>query len=275
MLPLILMLLQAGSAAEPAPPTPGATVKGADVALLNAVRRIAGRVESLRGEAFDRPPIAVRAPEELRAAAAEIRAYNLVNRDRLEARGRAWSDLGFGGPTLPSRLYLALVSDVQGVALDPGANRLLFDPDRLTEADFFPETNARDESPASLLLLTGVRVDEPLTAHVLMHVRQRERLAGEYRVDSTDALLARAAWAEGEANILAIRYLFEGMRLEDDILESGIDPEQVLGGALVPLGIADLAGPEAALLRFVYVDGFHHCVAGGGLSVLLPALSAA
>ena len=92
--------------------------------------------------------------------------------------------------------------------------------------------------------MTGVRVDEPLTAHVLMHVRQRERLAGEYLVDSTDALLARAAWAEGEANILAIRYLFEGMRLQDDILESGIDPEQVLGGALVP------AGPNLAMLLF-------------------------
>jgi hypothetical protein len=254
------MLLQAGGATDPPTPEPGVAIKGADMALLSAVRKIGERVASMRGEGFDRPPVAVRAPEELRAAAAEIRAYNIVSRHRLEARGRAWSDVGLGAPTLPSRLYLALASDVQGVGLDPGADRLLFAPDRLTESDFFQESDKRDESPATLLLLTGVRVDEPLTAHLLMHLRQRERLGGEFLGESTDALLARAAWAEGEANVLSIRYLFEGMGLEDDILESGVEPAEVLGGALVPPGIVDLGGPEAALLRFVYVDGFHQAV---------------
>ena len=84
-----MMLLQAGSAAQPAPSTPGTTVKGADMVLLTAVRKIGERVSSLRGEAFDRPPVAVRAPDDLRQAAAEIRAYNIVNRARLESRGRA------------------------------------------------------------------------------------------------------------------------------------------------------------------------------------------
>jgi hypothetical protein len=202
------MLLQAGGSTDPPTPEPGVAIKGADMALLSAVRKIGERVASMRGEGFDRPPVAVRAPEELRAAAAEIRAYNIVSRHRLEARGRAWSDVGLGAPTLPSRLYLALASDVQGVGLDPGADRLLFAPDRLTESDFFQESDKRDESPATLLLLTGVRVDEPLTAHLLMHLRQRERLGGEFLGESTESNPPRSwvvRWFRQGLSTLAVR----------------------------------------------------------------------
>jgi len=226
--------------------------------LLRAVRRIAGKVETLRGEKFARPPIAVRVPDELRAAAAEIRAFAVVDRTRLHARGRAWGDLGLGGAASPERLMVALARDLEGIGFDPSENRLLVAPDRLTEADYTPK--AELDGPATLLLLTGVRHDEPLVSHLLLHVRQRERESRDYLEPTTDGLLARAALAEGEANLLAIRYLFEGMGLEDEVMSFSLGPGEYLDGSLVPMGLDDMIGAEADLVRFVYTEGYHRAV---------------
>jgi len=256
-LPLFLAVLQA---VEPTPlperPPDGAAaapaIRGADIDLLRAVRTIAGRVAEMQGAAFERPPVAVRASAELREAAAEIRALNAAPRDRLEARGRAWVDIGLGSAESPARVYRVLAADLDGVGFDPQGNRLLVDPERLTDADF----DAGASDPAAILMSTGVRPDEPLVGHVLVHVRQRERSGADWLGATTDGTLARVAWAEGEANLLAIRYLFEGLGLSDAAIESGLDPGAVLDGRLLPPGLDGLAAAERELVRFVYEDGF-------------------
>jgi hypothetical protein len=261
---LILAMLQQGEPGTPAEepvrkqPSGVLTVKGADLQLLSAVRTIAERIEELRGERFGRAPIAVRTPDHMREVAAEIRALNVLHRNRLEARGRAWADLGLGGPSSPGTVYITLAADLSGIGFDPEGNRLLVAPDRLTDQDFAPEEP--EDAGATVLLMTGVRVDEPLASHLLMHVRQRERSGHDTLAESTDALLARSAWAEGEANLVAIRYLFGGMGLADDVLEEEIEPADVLDGALFPDGLEELSGAEGALVRFVYEEGFASAV---------------
>lgn len=261
----MLALLQAGAPQEPPPaPAPrvagGATLKlkGADVELLKAVRAIAGRVAVLRGEPFDRPPLAVRTPDDMRDAAATIRALNVLRRERLEARGRAWTDVGLGDGSSPRVLYQALAVDLAGVGFDPEGNRLLVAPDRLSWKDFAPIEG--EETSADVLMMTGVRIDEPLVGHSLMHVRQRERSGADSLKETTDALLASSAWAEGEANLVAIRYLFAGMGLADVVLEQEIDPADVLDGVLYPPGLYEMGGIEGSLVRFVYEEGFFTAV---------------
>ena len=63
----LLVLLQASSPPSTPPeqimelePESLAEIKGADLDLLGEVRRIATRVEQLRSQRFDRPPLAVR-----------------------------------------------------------------------------------------------------------------------------------------------------------------------------------------------------------------------
>ena len=261
---LILAMLQQGQPGTPAEepvrqqPSGVLTIKGADLQLLSAVRTVAERVEQLRGEEFERSPIAVRTPDHMREVAAEIRALNVLPRNRLEARGRAWADLGLGGPSSPGTVYMTLAADLSGIGFDPEGNRLLVAPDRLTDQDFVPEEP--EDAGSTVLLMTGVRVDEPLASHLLMHVRQRERSGHDTLAETTDALLARSAWAEGEANLVAIRYLFGGMGLADDVLERKIDPADVLDGALFPDGLEELSGAEGALVRFVYEQGFASAV---------------
>jgi len=234
------------------PQTPAPAVRGADLDLLRAVREIAGRVSEIHGDAFDRPPVAVRAPAELRAAAAEIRVLNAISRERLAARGRAWVDLGLGSAESPARVYGVLAADLDGIGFDPQGNRLLVAPDRLTAADFLPDAG----DTAAILMSTGVRPDEPLLGHMLVHVRQLERSHADWLGPTTDGTLARAAWAEAEANLLALRYLFLGVGLADAALGSGVDPGGVLDGRLVPPALSDLGGTERELVRFVYEDGF-------------------
>ncbi len=106
---------------------------------------------------------------------------------------------------------------------------------------------------------TGVRPDEPLVGHVLVHVRQLERSRADWLGATTDGTLARAAWAEAEANLLAMRYLFEGMGLADAAVGGGVDPANVLDGRLVPR-FDGLAGAERAMVEFVYGDGFDAAV---------------
>lgn len=234
------------------------TAMGADLELLEAVRKIASDVTRLRGESFDRPPVAVRAPDEMREVSAEIRAFNVLSRERLEARGRAWADLGLGRTASPALLLKALAGDLAGIAFDPQGNRLLVAPDRLTKEDFGTEGELGPE--ATVLMMTGVRVDEPLVAHSLMHVRQLEREGSDLLVATTDAMLARSAWAEGEANLVAVRYLFEGMNLADEVMEFPLDPGELLDGRLMPPGLAALGSAERLLVRFVYEEGFQATV---------------
>lgn len=247
-----LCMILGASAAQGAEPQP--RIRGADLQLLEAVREIAGQIERVRGEPFSRPPLAVRTPDAMRQVAAEIRAFNVLPRERLEARGRAWADIGLDeGGDLPRRLFVRLAADLDGVGFDPEGNRLLVAPDRLTVADFQPDD---DESGTTVLLLMGVRPDEPLIAHVLMHVRQRERAGRDVLEATTDRLLANLAWAEGEANLVAVRHLFEGMGMADEILQLPLNLEEVLDGLLLPPEISALPGAEGDLVRFVHLEGY-------------------
>ena len=257
---LFLVLMAIAQASEPVTPpaedsTQSLTVKGADLQLLRTVREISKRVQAIRGQKFDRPPVAVRTPDHMREVAATIRALNVLRRDRLEARGRAWADLGLGAPSSPETLYIALAADLAGIGFDPEGNRLLVAPDRLTDDDFVDQLEATD-GRSTVLMETGVRVDEPVLGHLLMHVRQRERAGGDSLAETTDALLARSAWGEGEANLVAIRYLFAGMGLADGVLEESLGPADVLEGVLVPTIYSQLSGSERALVSFVYDEGF-------------------
>lgn len=226
--------------------------------LLAEVRGIAARVAEMRGAGLRRPPLAVRAPRDMHRAAAEVRAYNVLARERLEARGRAWADLGLGDSATPARLFLALAQDLDGLGYDLGNNRLFIDPGVLTDRDFVSVDQV--DAPANLLMLTGVRWDEPRIAHLLVHARQRESSGGDLLRATTDALLADAAWSEGEANLLAIRYLFEGMGLADEILGMDIRLQEILGGGLVAPSLLELDSLEGDLARFVYLDGFDRAV---------------
>jgi hypothetical protein len=245
-----------GGASPPgtAPEPDAAPVRGADLELLGEIRRIAEHVETLREASFPRLPIAVRASAKARRAAAEVRLASVLPPERLEARGRAWSDLGLGDPGVPARVFGRLADDLDGIVLDRRGRRLLVDPGRLSEADFHLEG---DEGPAgTLLLATGIRPDEPLVAHQLVHLLQDAR-GGEGSIrETTDATLAAAAWAEGEANLVALRHLFQTMGIESEVLERGLDPGSVLGGGLLPPGLDDLPGAEKLLLEPVYRDGF-------------------
>ena len=249
-------MMQVGAEGGPAP---SASIKGADLPLLEEVRRIGKRVEELRGEKFDRPPLAVRVPDEIRVAAAEIRAANVLAADRLRARGRAWADLGLGDPGTPASLLRTMAVDLEGIGFEPEGNRLLVAPDRLGLQDFAPETPEEQEM-SELLQMTGVRIDEPVVAHLLMHVRQRERAGRDSLAATTDRLLAAMAWAEGEANLVAIQYLFGGLNLSEAVVEHRLDPREVLGGRLVPASLGRTSGVERRMLEFVYLDGFARAV---------------
>jgi hypothetical protein len=237
-----------------AAPPAAAAIKGADEELLAEVRHIAATVEATRGQKFQRPPIAVRVAEDTRSAAVDIRALNVLSRERLAARGRAWADLGLGGEETPGRLLHDLAADLSGIAFDPQGNRLLVDPSRLAAKDFTMSGGEHD--PATVLLWTGVRPDEPLVSHYLTHVRQRERMGRDTLEAQTDACLTASAWGEGEANLVALRHLFAGMGLSDEVLASRIGPADVLDGSLLPAGLSDSPAIERELVRFVYLEGF-------------------
>lgn len=244
-----------------------------DPLLLATVRRIAEQIESLRDEPFERSPAAVRAPDAMREVVAEIRAYNVLPRGRLAARGRGWSDLGLGGPDTPRALLMTLAVDLQGIGFDAAGNRLLVSPERLQEEDF--EATSEQNPAATVLMLTGVRPDEPLVSHYLMHVRQRERAGRDPLAETTDGLLAGMAWAEGEANLVALRFLFAGMGLADEVITTRLDPGGVLDGSLLPPGLDELAAIERGLVEFVYREGFDRAVErhrAGGWSALEAAM---
>ena len=96
-----------------------------------------------RGESFERKPVAIRSPDAMAAIVAEARAYRAVGPQRLEARGRAWNDIGFGGPASPAMLWLTLAQDLPGIDLDPEGLRLLVSPNVLTGDDYGVEVDEK------------------------------------------------------------------------------------------------------------------------------------
>ena len=256
MIPLLITLallqVETGATADASASESPATL------LIDEVQRIGARVELLRGESFARPLDAIRVPDDIREAAAEIRALNVLPRKRLQARDRAWSDLGLGGPDSARNLLLTLAADLDDIGLDPHGRQLLVSLDRLHSADFEP--TSRPDDPATVLLLTGMRPDEPLVCHLLAHVRQRERSGKDALEETTDRLLASMAWAEGEANLMAVRYLFEEIEVGTDVLLLVQDPGDVLDGSLLPSNLRRLRGAEVALAAFVYQEGFKQAV---------------
>jgi hypothetical protein len=241
------LLVSAPSAQEPP--------KGADLDLLQETRSIAKRLEAVRGASLATPPLAVRAPAELRSMTVEARVEALIPAARLAARGRAWADLALGDREAPARVVKVLVQDLDGIAYDPGGRRLLVDPARLSASDFMPSQGG--DAATDVLLATGVRPDEPVVAHLLVHALELQRQGGAASPpQTTDALLARAAWSEGEANLAAMLYLFRGLALSREVVDRALDPGEVLGGALLPRELGSLPSAERALLDFAYRDGF-------------------
>ncbi len=55
---------------------------------------------------------------------------------------------------------------------------------------------------------------------------------------------------------MAVRYLFAGMGLEDEVVSYSKDPSEFLDGRLVPPGMADLTGVESRMVEFVYGEGY-------------------
>ncbi len=244
MIPLVsFLLLVTLQAAEP--PTVQ-TRRVADSDLMAAVRTLAEQLAELRGEALPRPPVALRAGAELRRVVTEVSARSLLPAERLAARGRAWSDIGLGRDDAPGRLLRLLAADLDGVACDPVSAQILVEPGRLSPTDFAGEG---DEGPSALLASTGVRPDEPVLMHALVHLLQRQRGDGPAAL-TTDTLLADTAWREGEANVVAMRYLFRSLGIADEnhfirpLARRGFSSEglEVGPGTLVPELTATING---------------------------------
>ena len=179
----------------------------------------------------------------------ELQASYRLSEDQALARGRSWADLGLGSRETPLRLTRSVVADLPGVALAPDDGRLLVDAEILPPGDFL---SIDEETPAqTLLLATGVRPDEPLLAHYLIHTLQQ---MDESQLGTTDAWLARRAAREGEATLVAMRLLFDPLGLDAKKLD--LDPALVLGGRLIPAGFDSPTALEQRVLEFVHGDGY-------------------
>ena len=252
---LLTVFLLAGVAVGQEDRSGQAVPKGADLRLLGDIRVLAQRMHKLRETAppLDPEPLAVRATSDLIRISSEIRAGRRVPAEQSAARGRAWADLGFGRTDFPASALNRVAGDIAGVGLDLAGNRLLVDVDRLTDKDFFSEQP--NDPTVALLLATGVRPDEPIMVHALMHLVQYRRGKDVAEV-TTDALLAEAALAEGEANLVAVMYLFQAMGLQRNILALGYTPDQALAGALMPATLAGAPELDRRVLDFVFMEGF-------------------
>lgn len=236
-------------------------VRGADVELIRAVKSLADRVANVRGkDAPVPPPLALRASaDERRAALAAALAERGPGDARLAARGRAWEDLGLSDAAAPASLRRRSASDLPGAFLDPSGRRLLIDPSLLTDADFSPAREGDDAM--SLLLVAGVRPDEPLLCHYLEHAWDRSSGTSPLDEETTDGWLAREAWDEGRANLAALLLLFDGVGLGGTVLGGGTPPSNVLDGSLVPSEIRDGSPLERSFLYFIYEEGYAQAAA--------------
>ncbi len=259
------------SPAPGAPPGQGPYVKGADLALLQEVRDVARRVERIVGRRLG-TVIAVRAGEETFDSARGRRVASWGLESHLPPRGRAWADIGLGDEGTPSALLWVLASDLPGMVLDPVGPRLLVRPDLMSPRDF--EAGAEAEAATTVLLATGVRPDETLVAHSLVHLLQSGREDRSRPPETTDRFLARAAWDEGEAGLVAVLYLFEGLGLRAEVLEGRLDPGEVLGGRLLPDVRQVRSRATQNLLEFVFREGFFRAAGitrAGGMEALQNA----
>jgi len=294
-LPMLLLTL-APTAQETEQPKDNSVV---DSALTRSVRRIADRLAQVRGEGFDRPPVAIRSPDVMAETVAQARTYRIIPSQRLESRGRAWSDVGLGGTGSAQQLWIELAADLQGIDLDAEGQRLLVSPGRLRGEDFggttsdrlivadgsggvhevdveegdaAGEVEAMDPQARESFLATGVRPDEPILSHYLIHLRQLERQRRDSIAETTDELLAASAWAEGEANLVAVYFLFEGVGLVRTVLSGPLGPSDLSNGELVPPAVRETDSIHGRLLDFVYEDGYRIAVerfSRGGWNVFL------
>ena len=224
-------------------------MKGADLRLLDEIRELAGQVTRIRGEEFKPAPIAVRGTAAERRTVIELKSAIRMSEEQAQARGRSWADLGLGSVETPARLIRSVEADLPGVTLTPDDGRLLVDPEILPPGGFL---SIDEETPAqTLLLATGVRPDEPLLAHYLIHSLVR---ADETEIGTTDAWLAGRAAREGEATLVAIRLLFDPLGLDAKKVE--LDPGLVLDGRLIPAGFDSPTVLEQRVLDFVHGDGY-------------------
>jgi hypothetical protein len=152
---------------------------------------------------------------------------------------------------------LALELDLAGMTFDSARERLLVDPTRLTVGGAAGDPSEDEE--ASLLLATGVAVDEPAVGHYVAHLLTDDPAPAA--PPTTDALLARAALAEGGANVAALMLLFGGVGLEAEVVAGKIRPDDVLGGRLVAPGAYAATPAVSSFLQFVYLDGFAQAAA--------------
>jgi hypothetical protein len=263
---LLAALTLAQAEVEPTPPAPTTEASSAEPAepqedpstLLEEGRGAAQRLERIRGLRFLAVPPVVRGGDELRKESAARRVSAACPPVSLAARGRAWADLGLGSGDSPRRFLENLAGDLRGIAFDADGPRVLVDPSLLTPEDFAPKEGP--DAASSVLLATGVRPDEPALAHVLMHALQRSRSGADPMGGTTDATLAASAWAEGEASLVAVLYLFEGLGVQGEVLGSALDPGELLGGTLVPESLDRLPGVEGTLMDFVYREGYAQAV---------------
>jgi hypothetical protein len=187
----------------------------------------------------------------------------------LQSRGRAWRDLGLGDEASPGKLAALLALDLEGCMWDPQEHRVLIDPSLLTAEDFVAKTS--DDAASSLLLGAGVRPDEPVVAHVLVHALETGTNAHPGCHATTDELLAARAWEEGKANLVAILFLFQGLGLGSQVVSQGLDPGEVLDGRLVPTRVRSSPGAVGHLSSFVFEEGFAQAAAqlkAGGWSLV-------
>lgn len=234
-----------------------AYLQGADLDLLESVRQIARKVESLAGGNLGNV-VVVRARGGVLPPAADSWArFARLPASRWAARGRAWEDIGLGGEQAIRTVLGTIEDDLPGLRVVSDPPRLVLGPSLLSSSNVGPGSS-EEAATSALLHAIGVSPDEVLVAHGLVHLLQagRER-SGSSRPHTTDRILARAAWEEGEATFVSLLYLFRGLGLTEDLLRGRLDPSEVLGGRLLPQWKRVAAGPAQALLEFVYGEGFY------------------
>ncbi|MDH3626554.1 MAG: hypothetical protein OEV00_05530 [Acidobacteriota bacterium] len=230
----------------------------ADLRLIHAVMGdgdqpgIVDSVEAIRGQAFDSVPVPVRAPATLRDVLADVAVAEVIDDRTLAARGRAWRAIGLGDERTPQRLWRLLARDVPRVAFDEESRQLYVDPSVLTPRDFAPNV---DEEATTVLQMTGVRPDEPLIAHVLVHALQNQRGDTPRLARTTDELLSVAAMREAEANLVAVYMRFRNLGIAGEMLKEGITPDVLRIADLLPPEIDDAPAIDRRLAEFVYLQG--------------------